>query len=118
MRNHWIDEQRRPRLVVSAEETKTPNAAGVDGRRVTEARLTLAAVSAAIDALPEEQRSVLVLTCVEELSYRETAEILDVPVGTVMSRLARARRVVAAAIGDGSAAGSEPRGGSTLEART
>jgi RNA polymerase sigma-70 factor (ECF subfamily) len=118
MRNHWIDEQRRPRLLVSDSETAIATAGGVDGRRVTEVRLTLDAVRAAIEALPEEQRSVLVLTCVQELSYRETAEILDVPVGTVKSRLARARRVVAAAIGEGSEAGSELPGGSTLEART
>jgi RNA polymerase sigma-70 factor (ECF subfamily) len=51
----------------------------------------LASVRAAIDRLPEDQRSVLVLVCIEELSYRETADILDIPMGTVMSRLARAR---------------------------
>lgn len=42
-------------------------------------------------ALPEEQRSVLLLVTVEELSYAETARVLGIPVGTVMSRLARAR---------------------------
>lgn len=42
--------------------------------------------------LPDEQRAVLCLVVVEEFSYREAAEILDVPVGTVMSRLHRARR--------------------------
>jgi RNA polymerase sigma-70 factor (ECF subfamily) len=42
--------------------------------------------------LPDEQRAVLWLIVVEEFSYREAAEILGVPVGTVMSRLHRARR--------------------------
>jgi RNA polymerase sigma-70 factor (ECF subfamily) len=42
---------------------------------------------------------VLVLVCVEELSYREAAEIMEVPIGTVMSRLARARRKLQAAAG-------------------
>lgn len=44
-----------------------------------------------IDTLSEEQKSVLMLVTVEGLSYRDTAEVLNLPVGTVMSRLARAR---------------------------
>jgi RNA polymerase sigma factor (sigma-70 family) len=42
-------------------------------------------------ALPEEQRSVLLLVSVEDLSYAEAAKVLGIPIGTVMSRLARAR---------------------------
>lgn len=45
----------------------------------------------AIARLPEDQRSVLLLVSVEELSYAEAAQALDVPIGTVMSRLSRAR---------------------------
>lgn len=45
----------------------------------------------AFAALPEEQRSVLVLVGVEDLSYEQTARILGVPIGTVMSRLSRGR---------------------------
>ena len=41
--------------------------------------------------LPEEQRQVLLLTAVERLEYSEVADILGIPVGTVMSRLSRAR---------------------------
>jgi RNA polymerase sigma-70 factor (ECF subfamily) len=47
---------------------------------------------AALEALPLEFREALVLRELEGLSYKEIAEIADVPVGTVMSRLARARR--------------------------
>ena len=48
-------------------------------------------VVAAVESLPEAQRVVLVLVAVEGLSYREAADVLDIPIGTVMSRLARAR---------------------------
>ena len=46
-------------------------------------------------ALPDDQRSVLLLISVENLSYAEAAKVLDVPIGTVMSRLARAREKLA-----------------------
>jgi RNA polymerase sigma-70 factor (ECF subfamily) len=46
--------------------------------------------------LPAEQREVLLLICVEDLSYQEAAQVLDVPIGTVMSRLSRAREKLGA----------------------
>lgn len=54
-------------------------------------RLLLLRVREAIAELPEDQRAVLALVAIEGLGYREAAKVLDVPVGTVMSRLARAR---------------------------
>lgn len=51
-------------------------------------------VVASVEALPEEQRSVLLLVAVEGLSYKEAAQVLAVPIGTVMSRLARARLAI------------------------
>ncbi len=45
----------------------------------------------ALDELPHEQRSVLLLVAVEDMTYAEVATVLDVPIGTVMSRLSRAR---------------------------
>jgi RNA polymerase sigma-70 factor, ECF subfamily len=62
-----------------------------DGERAAEARLTYVAVDAFLSRLPEEQRSILLLNCVEGLSYKEIAVALGLPVGTVTSRLARAR---------------------------
>lgn len=53
------------------------------------------AVRRLLHALPESVREILVLRDIEDCSYREIAEILDVPIGTVMSRLARARKVFA-----------------------
>ena len=48
-----------------------------------------------VNALPEAQRTVVFLAYVEGLSYREVASILDIPIGTVMSRLAAARAKLA-----------------------
>jgi RNA polymerase sigma-70 factor (ECF subfamily) len=67
---------------------------GVDGRREMEDRLTLKAVMVAISKLPADQRLVLALVCIDGQTYAETAEILEIPIGTVMSRLARARQVL------------------------
>lgn len=100
MRNAWIDLVRR-RKTRGAElpVEDAEDASAVDGRRVAEARLELDDVRAVVETLPVEQREILMLVCVEGLSYRETAEILDVPVGTVMSRLARARLKLAEKMG-------------------
>lgn len=64
----------------------------VDGALAIETRTDLGIVQAGIQDLPEDQRVILLMVCVEGLSYREAAEALEVPVGTVMSRLARARQ--------------------------
>lgn len=48
-------------------------------------------VLAALDGLPDDQRAVMLLVAVEDLSYAQAAEALGVPIGTVMSRLSRAR---------------------------
>ena len=57
-----------------------------------EAGLGAQDIMAGLDTLPEEQRSVLLLVAVENLSYAEAASVLEVPIGTVMSRLSRARQ--------------------------
>ena len=56
-------------------------------------------VIAAVSRLPEAQRAVMLLVAVEGLSYREAADIMSIPVGTVMSRLARARLTIGEAFG-------------------
>lgn len=61
------------------------------------------AINAAVEALPVEFREVFVLRELEGLSYKEISGIADIPIGTVMSRLSRARRQLQAAIGDGGA---------------
>src|SRR5437762_3413164 len=59
--------------------------------RTIEARLALAEVRRALQFLPPDQRTTLMLVTVEGLSYKEAADVVGVPVGTIMSRLARAR---------------------------
>jgi RNA polymerase sigma-70 factor (ECF subfamily) len=54
----------------------------------------------ALDGLPEDYKTVMLLWAVEELSYKEIAESLDVPIGTVMSRLHRARQRLATQLRD------------------
>lgn len=63
----------------------------VPTRPAQEAVLEAKDVLAALGHLPEEQQSLLLLIGVEDLSYQQTADILDLPLGTVMSRLSRAR---------------------------
>jgi RNA polymerase sigma-70 factor (ECF subfamily) len=100
LRNAWLDGIRRDRSRGTAVDiADAPEAGEVDGVAVTESRLVLQSVMAAMDRLPEDQREVLMLVCVEEMSYKDTAEILGIPLGTVMSRLSRGRLALAAATG-------------------
>jgi RNA polymerase sigma-70 factor (ECF subfamily) len=87
----WID-QIRSREVRKQDSDYGEDRLGTDEpvRRV-EARLALSEVRRAVDRLPPDQRTVLLLVTVDGLSYKEAAAVVQVPVGTVMSRLARAR---------------------------
>jgi len=87
----WIDQ-------IRAREVRKEDGELVEGRlgsdepvRRAEARLTLGEVRRAVDRLPADQRAVLLLVAVDGLSYKEAAAVAAVPVGTIMSRLARAR---------------------------
>lgn len=72
---------------------------GDDGRATVESRSELAAAQRALATVPEDQRAAFVLVVVEGLSYKEAAEVLDVPIGTIMSRIARARGRIERALG-------------------
>jgi RNA polymerase sigma-70 factor, ECF subfamily len=72
--------------------------AGVDGRAVVEQRSTLAVVSKRISELSQDQQLLVGLICVDGLSYKEAADTLGLPIGTVMSRLSRARISLSEAI--------------------
>jgi RNA polymerase sigma-70 factor (ECF subfamily) len=101
LRNQWIDTHRRQAARGGRHEDieEAVGVTGSDGRDIVESRLMLARAESALARLPPEQREVVVLICVEQLGYREVAELMDVPIGTVMSRLSRARRALARALG-------------------
>jgi RNA polymerase sigma-70 factor, ECF subfamily len=87
-----IRAQGRRGQVVDVDEIA--NLAGDDGRTITEARSELAHAQAAMATLPEEQQILLALVVIGERSYKEAAEILELPIGTVMSRISRARSAI------------------------
>lgn len=94
--NLFIDaaRQRRRRKIVPDSDVDAE--LHIDGARAAEARLMLSEAVAAMQALPDEQRVVASLVLVEGFGYQEAADILNVPIGTVTSRLARARDALAA----------------------
>lgn len=98
MKNAWIDDRRtRGRRG----EVALPDDSG-DHPAVnpTDMNANLWSVSEAMDKLPEEQRLAVALVLVEGLSYKEASELLEIPMGTLTSRLARGRTALAAALGD------------------
>lgn len=101
-KNIWIDEMRARRVRVSAvQDGKIEVNECTDGEAQMLGKMTLAQVNGAMNKLPDEQRTVLSLVALEGCSYKQAAEILDMPIGTVMSRLARARKALADALNAG-----------------
>ena len=100
MRNLWIDtvraRSRKERFEALEEEAER---VGEDPRPGMEASIELKRVMAAMQRLPEEQREVVALILVEGFGYRETAEMLGLPIGTVSSRLVRGRTALLELVG-------------------
>jgi len=92
MRHLWFDETRARRVRRHDDLDDADALIGVDGEAVALGRIALAEVRRALGSLTAEYRCVLTLVCVDGFSYREAADVLDIPIGTVMSRLSRARR--------------------------
>lgn len=100
MRNAFIDQTRRQKTAgIQVDIHEMPEALPTDPGPGLEARLMLQSVEAAMADLSTDQREVLHLVCVEELSYAETAAVLGIPTGTVMSRLSRARLALSQKLG-------------------
>lgn len=94
-RNLWVDGHRaHARRGETGVDADAPDM-GFDGERALRSATMLEQVRTHVAQLPQAQRDVLALVAVEGYSYREAADQLDIPVGTIMSRLARARATLA-----------------------
>lgn len=99
MRNIWIDEGRAKtrRMQTFADSDEGLNVGAIGGQ---EATVELNDVGRALFKLPDEQREAVLLVMVEGYSYKEAAEIVDCPVGTLNSRLVRGRDALMALLGE------------------
>jgi RNA polymerase sigma factor (sigma-70 family) len=96
LRNCWIDEIRvRTRRGQTFLAEAAGASVGVDGHEDVERSAEMHDVEKAMNALPAEQREAVSLVLVEGLAYKEAAEILDIPIGTLTSRLTRGRQALA-----------------------
>jgi RNA polymerase sigma-70 factor, ECF subfamily len=97
VRNAWIDEVRargRRNKVFLGEEAGEN--VGIDP---IEGEIAIMSVQTAMAKLPEEQRTAISLVLIEGLPYKEAADVLEVPIGTLTSRLARGREALQALLG-------------------
>lgn len=91
-RNLWIDEYRSRKVrQTAAQRPELAEEQIVDGDRAICSEIELDRVNLAMEQLPDEQRSLISLVAIQGMSYKEVAATLEIPMGTVMSRLARAR---------------------------
>jgi len=98
-RNVWIDECRARKVRRDATENPELSDGQVtDGEHQTTKKIEWSRVDSAMSRLPEDQRQIISLVAIQGMPYRMVAEILEVPKGTVMSRLARARAALSEAL--------------------
>jgi RNA polymerase sigma factor (sigma-70 family) len=91
MHNLHVDRLRQPTLPTEPLDPQDARHAVPDPGAEPSAALAMRDLDAALGQLPPEQRSVLLLVALEEMSYEQVAATLDIPLGTVMSRLSRGR---------------------------
>jgi len=120
IRNLWLDRGKSAwNRLVRSDPDALVEIADHSVTREIEVRDELASARAAIAALPEAQREVLLLVTVEGLTYEAAADVLGVPLGTVMSRLARARVAVARQVRGGEVeADAKPDAGAPTKRRS
>ena len=101
MRNLWIDTARARARRSSREAPEADGLeVGIDPRDAMDAAFDLKRAMAAMATLPDEQREVVALILIEGFGYREVSEMLELPIGTVSSRLVRGRTALLAMMGE------------------
>jgi RNA polymerase sigma factor (sigma-70 family) len=101
MRNLWIDTARSNARRSAREAPEEEGlSVGEDPREAIAASVDLKRIMAAMGRLPDEQREVVALILIEGFGYREVSEMLDLPIGTVSSRLVRGRTALLAMVGE------------------
>nr|WP_309291632.1 RNA polymerase sigma factor [Burkholderia sp.] len=106
----WLNELRRrnhrDRLLLAWSDALLETVA--DPRSTSETGLAVRQIVDALERLPDSQRTALLLVGIDGLSYQEAAATLDIPVGTVMSRLSRARKAIRTAFETSGPSPSQP----------
>ncbi|MEA3175840.1 MAG: hypothetical protein QOF42_3251 [Gammaproteobacteria bacterium] len=97
VRNAWIDEMRsrgrRDKVFLAQEAGENVGTDPIEGE------IAIMSIQTAMARLPEEQRTAISLVLIEGLPYKEAADVLEVPIGTLTSRLARGREALQALLG-------------------
>jgi len=94
MRNLWIDENRSPQDGWQDGVDAAREMTGYVGEAIAERNVTLAAARRALADLPEHQRTMLILICVDGMSYNDATEILNIPIDAMPSWMANAREAL------------------------
>lgn len=111
-KNAWLDKVKKVSArtdhvdIDTAEDLHDPAAL-----QVVEHRAALRDTSRAIASMPEELSDLLILICIDGRTYEETANMMELPIGTVMSRLARARRMLHQAVSSPPSGLAQPKEG-------
>lgn len=105
----WKNELRRDAIRRGQGFVDAEDAGLADHRESAEGRIFLSEVLDAVEKLPEAQKSAVYLVYVEGLSYEEAAAVLEIPAGTLTSRLVRARVKIAEMVNDRPAADTETK---------
>jgi RNA polymerase sigma-70 factor (ECF subfamily) len=95
MKTVWLNNRKSDAIRHTEQLQDHENAGSVSGTAAVESKMLLREVRTAFARLPMEQQQALMLVSVEGYGYREAAELLDVPIGTVISRVARGRVALA-----------------------
>jgi len=101
MHNLHVDRLRKGRLATVPIDARTPEEAVAPAQ---DERLAVRDLQAALDRLPADQREVLLLVALEDMSYADIARTLGIPIGTVMSRLSRGRERLRGLLAEGATA--------------